>query len=90
MKTRTDCYEFIKKNNLQEEVRNKLGRHFTNVSTANLLKFIESKQKTPSKKSAVKDKKESIDIYSKFAKMVEILGKKRILLPSEIDAICNA
>lgn len=92
MKTRSECYNFIKVNNLSDEVKTKFGRHYTNVSTDNLIKFVESKEaKTPCKsKSTVKSKEMHNTIESKFAKLVEILGKHRMLLPSEIDSICKS
>lgn len=90
MMTRKDCYDFIKKHNLSDEVKNKFGRHYTNVTTENLLNYVASKT---TKKVTKKDAKEDCmcnTIHNKFAKLVEILGKHRILLPSEIDDICKS
>lgn len=90
MMTRKDCYDFIKKYNLSDEVKNKFGKHYTNVTTENLLNYVASK--TP-KKVTKKNAKEDCmcnTVHSKFAKLVEILGKHRILLPSEIDEICKS
>lgn len=90
MMTRKDCYDFIKKHNLSDEVKNKLGRHYTNVTTENLLNYVASKT---AKKVTKKNTKEDCmcnTIHNKFAKLVEILGKHRILLPSEIDDICKS
>lgn len=38
--TRKECYEYIRSNNLAEDVKNTFGDNFTRVSTQNLIKFI--------------------------------------------------
>lgn len=98
MMTRKECYDFIKKHNLSDEVKNKFGRHYTNVTTENLLNYVAPKatlffNSFTAKKATKKTTKEDCmcdTIRSKFAKLVEILGKHRILLPSEIDDICKS
>lgn len=44
--SRAEAYNYIKTNNLQEDVKSKFGRNFTQVSTDNLVEFIESSTKT--------------------------------------------
>lgn len=90
MMTRKDCYDFIKKHNLNDEVKNKFGRHYTNVTTENLINYVTSKTPKKVTKNNAKEDCMCNIIYSKFAKLVEILGKHRILLPSEIDDICKS
>ena len=38
--SRAEAYNYIKTNNLQEDVKSKFGRNFTQVSTDNLVEFI--------------------------------------------------
>ncbi len=88
--TRKELYDEIRALGLTEEVKKKFNRHFTNVSTIELEKLIFKAETEKSKKEREKSPSMSGTVEAKFTKLVEILGKKRILLKSEVDAICNA
>lgn len=91
MKTRKELYDEIKTLGLVEEIKAKYNRHFTNVSTKDLVSIIDSHKTTKTKKVDSKKSPSMVGTTeAKFAKLVEILSKKRILLKSEVDAICNA
>jgi hypothetical protein len=51
---RAEAVQFIKDNNLQEEVRNTFKKNWTNVSTAELVAFVEKKGKKPCEKPCEK------------------------------------
>ena len=80
--SRAEAYNYIKTNNLQEDVKNKFGRNFTQVSTDNLVEFIESSTETPASSypelvdlldTLLKDEKISEDKYNKI---MDILNDK--------------
>ena len=48
---RSEAVKFIKDNNLQDEVRNTFKKNWTNVSTAELVAFVEKKGKKPCEKA---------------------------------------
>lgn len=81
MKTRKELYVEIKKLQLENEVKELFGRNFTQVSSAALNDVITNK-------TAKKPEKGTKNI-TKVDKLVEVLGKKRILLKSELDYILN-
>lgn len=99
---RRELYAKVTELSLQEAIKAKFGRNFTQVGNADLeamiktaegmkaVKSLSKKDLAPKKKVTEDKPKMSGTVESKFAKMVEILGKKRILLPSEVDAIANA
>lgn len=89
--TRKELYDEIKALNLTDAIKAKFNRHFTNVSTKDLVDFITSYKSNKAKETKTKKSPSmSGTVEAKFTKLVEILGKKRILLKSEVDAICNA
>ena len=81
MKTRKELYVEIKKLQLENEVKELFGRNFTQISSAALNDVITNK-------TAKKPEKGTKNI-TKVDKLVEVLGKKRILLKSELDYILN-
>lgn len=81
MKNRKELYVEIKKLQLENEVKELFGRNFTQVSSAALNDVITNK-------TAKKPEKETKKI-TRLDKLVEVLGKKRILLKSELDYILN-
>ena len=88
--TRKEAYELIKKMNLQETVKNVYGVNYTNVSTDNLIKIIDSTM-AQSEINTIEEEWEiefePCDLQGKFNTLVDILYKKRILLKSEVSAI---
>ena len=99
MKTRKELYNEIIKNNLQEEVKKRFGRNYTQVGNENLEIVIkECTTKDTSKKpknrpiQVVKVKKETETINTstdKVDRLIHVLANKRILLKSEVEFICK-
>lgn len=105
---RKELYAKVNELKLQDAIKAKYGKNFTQVSNSELEAMIKATEKKAAKKEEAKPepkkevapKKETTKaeakpkmsgtVESMFAKMVEILGKKRILLPSEVEAIANA
>ena len=77
---RTEIFDKIKELNLQEEVKATFGDNYTRISNDNLLNLI-------SKKAIKQVKKQPSTTVTKFSKLLEILTKKLILLPSEVNYI---
>ena len=104
--SRKELYDKVKEYGLQEVILKKYGKNFTQCSNSALESEVSAvakraiaKSPTPTKKEVEKKVEEKVEkptpkmvgtVESKFAKLVEILGKKRILLASEIDAIAHA
>ena len=85
---RKEAYEYIKKNNLQDVVKTKYGRNYTQVSTNDLIKVIESSMKknevtevkkcceTSSKEVSKKvDSNVNLGVVSELKKVIEDLYK---------------
>lgn len=103
MRTRKELNDLVKKYNLVDKIKAKYGKHWTNCTSVQLEEMVNNHIKTTNKKptktpsketnSVCKNTTENVmnnNIHSKFAKLVEILGRHRILLPSEIDDICKS
>lgn len=102
MKTRKELYNEIVKYNLQEEVKKRFGRNYTQVGNENLEIVIkECTTKDTSKKTkdrpiqivktkTVKEEDNYIKSHtSKIDKLIKVLADKRILLKSEVEFICK-
>lgn len=77
---RKQLYNEITSLGLQEEVKSRYGKNYTQCSNENLQKLVdEVHMNIPTEVGE-----------SSFKKLVEILAKKKILLKSEVDAIMNA
>lgn len=100
MKTRKELYNEIVKNNLQEEVKKRFGRNYTQIGNENLEIVIkECTTKDTSKKpkdkpiqivktKTTKEKSEYIKSHtSKVDRLIKVLADKRILLKSEVEFI---
>lgn len=81
MTERQKLYEKLRDLHLQDEIKKVFGKNFTQVSSDNLIEFI---NKQEAKK--VVTFKEPIPIY-KIDKLIKVLSDKRILLKSEVDFI---
>lgn len=79
---RKQLYNEITSLGLQEEVKKKFGKNYTQCTNDQLNMIIDSVVKTVIPVST-KGK-------SAFNKLVEILAKKKILLKSEVESIMNA
>lgn len=94
--TRKELYAEIKSLGLENEVKARTGKNFTNVGTG-ILEIIvkeahevmEAATKKAAKKAAKKAKteKERIIEDCPFVRLVEVLGAKHILLKSEVEYI---
>lgn len=102
MKTRKELYNEIVKSNLQEEVKKRFGRNYTQVGNENLEIVIkECTTKDTSKKpkdkpiqvvkvETVKEKGECTESHTpKIDRLIKVLADKRILLKSEVEFICK-
>ena len=102
---RKELYAKVKEYGLQDAILKKHGKNFTQCSNSDLESAVLAHQKGVAKtvKAPVKEETKKVaepvkestpkmkgSVESKFVKLVEILGKKRILLQSEVDAIANA
>lgn len=80
---RKSLYNEINYLGLKEEVKARFGKNYTMVSNENLQKVVDEAHK-------VLNASAPGIICNSLVKLVEILGKKKILLKSEVDAIMNA
>ena len=83
---RKQLYNEITSLGLQEEVKSRYGKNYTQCSNADLQKVVD-------KVHADLDKLLSGGLcvnYGSIYKLVDILAKKKILLKSEVEAIMNA
>lgn len=93
MMSRQNLYDLIKKYNLQDSIKNKYGRPYTNLPT-NTLEFIINEYESKEKAHLIKteNKKEERNeekCKEKFDKLISLLVKKHILLNSEVQEIYN-
>lgn len=79
---RKQLYNEITSLGLQEEVKSRYGKNYTQCSNENLQKLVDKVHKGLSKTH--------VGTSNSFNKLVEILAKKKILLKSEVSAIMNA
>lgn len=71
--TRTDCYTYIKENGLSEEVKEVFGKHYTNVPTEDLIKFISEGEPVESPVNQDKDDYEkALDIVESLYNMGDL------------------
>lgn len=78
---RKQLYNEITSLRLQEEVKSRYGKNYTQCTNVQLDAVV-----TVAKKGL----DESPKCYGKVNKLVEILAKKKILLQSEVDAIMKS
>lgn len=77
---RKELYDEVKALNLQEEIRAKYRKNYTNCTNEELQSIIDE----------INNSISVVDITEcPLYKLVEILAKKNILLQSEVDAIMN-
>lgn len=82
---RKEVFEYIKKNNLQDDVKERFGKNFTQVSTDNLLKLIDSVSKKEIKTSNKNNKKEEKKVVEN--KSVETTSNTDVILDNLKDTI---
>lgn len=86
--TRAEAYKAIKDNNLQDEVKKKFGKNFTNCGTNDLVTFVNNKEKkvtkTVVKGTSVKAaldtivEKSNVNYTAAITKLVNLLAGKTI------------
>ena len=95
---RKEAYAQIKKLGLEEDVKRKFGKNFTQVSNANLVAMIEGAKKTATKKVAAapvaKDTKKvaelrgamegTLDYKAKYEEAVKVIAKFLAFMPEEL------
>lgn len=83
---RKQLYNEITSLGLQEEVKSRYGKNYTQCSNADLQKVIDEVHKDLDKLH-----KGGFGVNcGSICKLVDILAKKKILLKSEVEAIMNA
>ncbi len=81
--TRKELYNAITSLNLQDEVKARFGKNYTQVSNVDLENVVAEAE-------AVLNANAIPVTCNAIYKLVEILAKKHVLLKSEVDAILNA
>lgn len=76
---RKQLYNEITSLKLQEEVKNRYGKNYTQCTNEQLNTVITEVHKSM-----------PTEVASSFQKLVDILAKKKVLLKSEVSAIMNA
>jgi hypothetical protein len=92
---RADCYDFIKRNNLQQKVKEVYGKNYTNVSTEELLEFAEGYPNEPSAENKASNEGDynaenvDVDCVSRKAivKLVQLLEDYELIEPSDAEDI---
>lgn len=88
---RREIYELLEKLNLKETVNKEFKRNWTQVGNAQLEQFLKAhmgpKKPDEVKKEAPVEEEKKEAAGSKIERLIEVLVKKRILLPSEIKYI---
>lgn len=85
--TRKECYNYIKENKLQDTIKEFTGKNFTNCSTDVLETYINNITSSTPKVSNPADT--VCKCSTPVIKLMEVLTKKHILLPSEVKCILN-
>ena len=81
--TRSEIYVEIKNYNLQDDIKNKYGFNYTNLSSATLIEEL----KKYKNKNLKYDKYELRFPNDRLDKLIEILYKKHIICKSEYEAL---
>lgn len=97
--TRTEAYKAIKDNNLQDEVKKKFGKNFTNCGTNDLVTFVNNKEKkvakTVIKGTSVKAaldtivEKSNVNYTAAIVKLVNHLAGKAISTDAANDILAE-
>lgn len=87
---RKQLYNEITSLGLQEEVKSKYGKNYTQCSNETLQKLVDEVHKGLEEASKPKGRSVAQVGYNSLVALVEILAKKKILLKSEVNAIINS
>lgn len=87
---RKQLYNEITSLGLQNEVKSRYGKSYTQCSNETLQKLVDEIHKEMDEISNPKGIYAEQVVYNRLIALVEILAKKKILLKSEVDTIMNA
>ena len=87
---RKQLYNEITSLGLQEEVKSKYGKNYTQRSNETLQKLVDEVHKGFEEASKPKGRSVAKVGHNSLVALVEILAKKKILLKSEVSVIMNA
>lgn len=99
--TRSEAYKAIKDNNLQDEVKKKFGKNFTNCGTNDLVTFVNNKEKKIAKPTVVKETpvkagnnpvsvvKTDVNYAAAIVKLVNYLAGKAISTDAANDILAE-
>lgn len=87
--TRKEIYDKIKELNLQSVVKTTYGVNYTNCSSEQLLKLINTTKKSKDSSGGVEQIKECSSL-NKLKTLVNILKERHLLLQSDVEKIMNA
>ena len=87
---RKQLYNEITSLGLQNEVKSRYGKNYTQCSNEALKKLVDEIHKEMDEISNPKGICAEQVVYNRLIALVEILAKKKILLKSEVDTIMNA
>ena len=87
---RKQLYNEITSLGLQEEVKSRYGKNYTQCSNEALQKLVDEIHKEMDEISNPKGICVEQVAYNSLIALVKILAKKKILLKSEVDTIMNA
>lgn len=87
---RKQLYNEITSLGLQEEVKSRYGKNYTQCSNEILQKLVDEVHRGLDEISSPKGRGVEQEVYNSLTALVEILAKKKILLKSEVDIIMNA
>ena len=87
---RKQLYNEITSLGLQNEVKSRYGKNYTQCSNGALQKLVDEIHKVMDEISNPKGISVEQVVYNRLIALVEILAKKKILLKSEVDTIMNA
>lgn len=96
--TRAEAYKAIKDNNLQDKVKKKFGKNFTNCGTNDLITFVNNKEKkvakptvkeTPVKATPVATVKSDVNYAIALTKLVNYLAGKAISTDAANDILAE-
>lgn len=90
--SRKEAYQYLNEHGLAEAIKSAFGRNYTQVSTENLLEFIESTEREqaakPENEAQIQVSNSELDTLRKaFIKLVEILYEDCCLYQDDFDAI---
>lgn len=80
---RKQLYKEITTLNLQDEIKRRYGKNYTQCTNSSLLRVVNEVQKSMKHHES----SSCVNCENRLAKLVQILQKKRILLVSEVDSI---